>query len=158
MPLAPSLLFPPFRLDLTDERLWRGVQAVFLRRKTFAVLRYLAEHAGQLVTKEDILEAVWLDTVVSKGVLTECVRELRNALGDDPEAPRFVETVRGRGYRFIAPVTTQPVRSLEPSRIRSLETAGLQTPDAGHRDSPLVGRDTEIAQLQQWLQTALSST
>src|SRR5438552_2289439 len=108
MPSSHSLFFPSFCFDLADERLWHGTEAIVLRRKTLAVLRYLVEHPDQLVTKEELLAAVWPETVVSEGILSVSMRELRKALGDDPEAPVFVETVYGRGYRFIAPVSIAP--------------------------------------------------
>jgi DNA-binding winged helix-turn-helix (wHTH) protein len=77
------LCFFPFRLDLSSEQLWRDEQVLALRPKTFAVLRYLVEHSGKLVTKDDLLDTVWAGTVVSDTVLKSCIRELREALGDD---------------------------------------------------------------------------
>jgi adenylate cyclase len=105
------LSFPPFRLDLANEQLWREQELIPLRPKTFAVLHYLAEHAGRLVTKDELLHAVWGDTQVSDEGLWDYIRELRQALGDDPHTPQFIETVRGRGYRFLPSITTQPVQS-----------------------------------------------
>src|SRR5206468_3414950 len=64
-------------------------------------------HAGQLVSKEALLNAVWPQTYVSDVVLMVCIRELRRALGDDAKQPRYIETVHRRGYRFIAAATTQ---------------------------------------------------
>jgi DNA-binding winged helix-turn-helix (wHTH) protein/predicted ATPase len=153
-----ELLFPPFRLDIIDERLWRGVEAIPLRRKTFIVLRYLAEHAAQLVTKEVLLDAVWPDVVVSEGALTECVRELRKALGDDSRSPRFIETVHGRGYRFIAPVATAPLVISSQfsvlSKNETMTTSSQLTTNNWQLTTRLVGRDTELAQLHHWLQKA----
>ena len=77
---------------------------VELRPKAFGVLRYLAEHAGRLVTKEALLDAVWGQTLVSEATLTGCLREIRMALGDNARAPQFIETVHRRGYRFIAKI------------------------------------------------------
>src|SRR5215510_7016541 len=99
-----SLLFPPFRLDVRGERLWRGSEVIPLRPKTFAVLRYLAERPGHLALKDELLDAVWGKIAVSDTVLKSCVRELREALGDDASLPRYVETVHGRGYRFATTV------------------------------------------------------
>src|SRR5262245_50466731 len=101
-----QVTFRHFRFDPSDERLWRGTREIALRPKTFAVLRFLVERAGQLVTKEELLDAVWPDTAVSDVVPIVCVRELRQALGDQADAPHFIETVPRRGYRFIAPVAT----------------------------------------------------
>src|SRR5262252_8975398 len=105
MPEPQCLVFGPFRLDLRDERLWCGPEATPLSPKTFAVLRCLVTQAGQLVTKEALLEAVWPDTAVSESILTVAIRTLRRVLGDQAHTPRFIETVHGRGYRFIAPVS-----------------------------------------------------
>ncbi len=80
---------------------FRGDTPVPLRPKTWAVLCHLAGRPGQLVTKDDLLAAVWADVAVTEDVLRISIRELRRALGDDPEAPRFIETVHGRGYRFL---------------------------------------------------------
>jgi adenylate cyclase len=134
-----ELHFPPFRLDVNNEQLWREQQEVPLRRKTFAILRYLAEHSGQLVTKEDLLQAVWGNTLVSEEGLRDYLREIRHALGDDAGAPQFVETVRGRGYCFLPTVSiAQPVpsselqtSSSEPSPIPNPQTPipSLSLPD-----------------------------
>jgi TolB-like protein/DNA-binding winged helix-turn-helix (wHTH) protein/lipopolysaccharide biosynthesis regulator YciM len=106
-----EIFFPPFHLDLANEQLWREKELIPLRPKTFAVLRYLVEHAGRLVTKDELLHAVWGETQVSEEGLRDYLREIRQALGDEADAPRFVETVRGRGYRFLPSITTQPVQS-----------------------------------------------
>jgi DNA-binding winged helix-turn-helix (wHTH) protein len=74
-------------------------------------LRYLAEHAGCLVTKEELLREAWPDTVVSEWALTTCIHEIRKTLGDNPHAPRYIETVHRRGYRFLPTTTAQPVPS-----------------------------------------------
>lgn len=102
-PEPDLLLFPPFRLDALNERLWRESERVRLRPKAFAVLRYLVEHAGELVSRQELLRVVWPNTHVSEGVLRWYLHELREALGDEAEEPRFIETVAGRGYRFLAP-------------------------------------------------------
>jgi len=106
-----SVAFPPFRLDLSSEQLWRDSQAIALRPKTFAVLRYLVEHEGQLVTKDALLDAVWAGTVVGDTVLKSCIGELRQALGDDVQKPRYIATVHRRGYRFIGPLGPLPDQS-----------------------------------------------
>src|SRR5215813_12352479 len=98
------LNFGPFRLDVRNQQLWRGQEVVRLTNKALAVLRYLAEHSGQLVTKDDLFAAVWPEVVVSDSALVVCIRELRRALGDERRAPQFIETVHGRGYRFIGVV------------------------------------------------------
>ena len=115
---AELRVFPPFRLDPNNEQLWRGSQEVRLRRKTFAVLRHLVQRPGQLVTKAALLDAVWPDVSVSDSMPAISVRELRKALGDAAEKPRFIETVQGRGYRFIAEVKLEPVERPAPPPVR----------------------------------------
>src|SRR5215510_8576380 len=99
------LSFDRYSLDLANEQLLHDGEVVSLTPKAFAVLRRLVEDAGQLVKKEDLLRSVWRDTHVSDGVVRVIVLEIRRALGDDSEQPRFIETVSRRGYRFIAPRT-----------------------------------------------------
>ena len=82
MPSASQWVFGSFRLDTTNECLWHGTDTVALKPKTFAVLQYLVAHAGQLVTKAALLDAVWPETAVGDGVLKVCIAELRKALGD----------------------------------------------------------------------------
>src|SRR5580704_5524745 len=95
--------FPPFLLEAHNQRLWRGGDEIRLRTKTFAVLRYLVERPGELVTKAALLDSIWANVSVSDSMPAISIRELRYALGDDVRNPRFIETVQGRGYRFIAP-------------------------------------------------------
>jgi DNA-binding winged helix-turn-helix (wHTH) protein len=159
--LERSVFFPPFRLDLANERLWRLAQPLPLRPKTFAVLRCFVEHPGQLLTKEALFEAVWPATVVSDVVLKVCVRELRHALGDNARQPRFIETVHGRGYRFIGSVTAAPQPAMPQDASKRM--AKLQSPefvgarlDAAH--GPIVGREVEIASLHQCLDKVWSGT
>lgn len=91
----------PLRLDLADERLWDGERVIPLPPTALSMLRYFVTHPNQLLTKEGILEAVWPDTFVTEALIKDYVQDLRRALGDDPKAPRFIETVRGRGYRYL---------------------------------------------------------
>ena len=87
MAQASPIEFPPFHLDVANEQLWRGPEQIHLRPKTFAVLRYLVAHPEQLVTKEELLSAVWPETYVSDVVPMGCIRDLRKVLGDDAKEP-----------------------------------------------------------------------
>ncbi len=130
-------VFEPFRLDVLDERLWERDKSVRLGHKALAVLQRLVSQPGQLITKDDLLASAWPNTAVTDAVLTTAMRELREALGDPARTPRFVETVHGRGYRFIAPV---------------VETSTLVLPVESTR-RPLVGREAEWARLGEWYAT-----
>jgi predicted ATPase/DNA-binding winged helix-turn-helix (wHTH) protein len=136
--MAPErrLTFGPFQLDVTDGRLWQGAHVVALRPRALAVLRYLAQHPGRLVTKAELRQQVWGDTHVTDTVLRVCVREIRAALGDAAAAPQYVETVGQEGYRFLAG--------------GELERSPPLTP------GPLVGRQGEVERLAGWFQRAAS--
>ena len=133
---AGSVHFGDYRLDAPNAQLWRGQQQVKLSPKALSVLDYLASRPGQLVSKDELFSAVWPEVVVSEGTLTECVREVRRALGETARAPRFIETVHRRGYRFIGQVKETAVSSVSsspplPARL-------------------VVGREAELAQLRGW--------
>src|SRR5262249_35288809 len=134
------LCFPPFRLDLVNERLWRDAQEIPLRRETFAVLRYLVEHPGQLVTKEALLEAIWAGIDVSDVAPGVCIQELRRALGDDRKTPRFIVTIHRRGYRFIAPLSTT-VSPVQSSKFKVQSSKTEPASSTQHPASTLVGRE-----------------
>lgn len=101
----------PYRLDLRDERLWKDGRPVRLGGKAFAILRVLMESPQTLVTKDELFERVWAGLAVSESVLTTAVKELRQALGDDARRPTTIETVHGRGYRFLLPVGPEDAAS-----------------------------------------------
>jgi serine/threonine-protein kinase len=96
--------FGDFTLDAGDRLLLRGDEPVPLRPKAFQTLLFLVEHRGHVVTRDDLLDGVWADTNVSEAVLTHCVTEVRQALGDDRRRPRHVMTVPRVGYKFVAEV------------------------------------------------------
>jgi DNA-binding winged helix-turn-helix (wHTH) protein/predicted ATPase len=133
-----DLIFEPFRLDLTHGRLWRGHQLIALRRRSLAVLRYLAEHPGRLVPKTELRQQVWGDTHVTDTVLRVCVQEIRAALGDSAAAPRYLETMEPHGYRWLV----------------AQELGGLPPVAAG----PIVGRQPEVNRLEAWFLRAATGT
>ncbi len=99
------LAFGEYRLDAVSGHLYRGAVPMPLTPKAFALLQYLAERAGRLVPKQELLDAVWPGVFVGDAVLKVTIREVRKSLEDDPRTPRFIETAHRRGYRFMAPVT-----------------------------------------------------
>ena len=143
MSAEDGLAGAPWRVDWTNECVWRGDEMVLLPPKAFAVLRLLMAQAGQLVTKEALLQAVWQETVVSEAVLTNCIGVVRKALRDTPQAPRFIQTVHRRGYRFIGHLPTVAPSPLPPSPL---------SPPRAAPPAPLcVGREREFTHLHQWL-------
>ena len=97
-----TLEFGPYRLESGPGRLWRDSEEIALSPKSLKVLAYLARHQGRLVTKEELREQVWGATQVTDTRLRVIVREVRAALGDDQNGREYLETVPGRGYRFVA--------------------------------------------------------
>jgi len=100
-----TLVFGSCTLDRAGARLRRDGQVVSLTPRAYDVLKYLAEHAGRLVTKQELFDAIWTDVFVGDAALKVCIREIRRALDDDAQQPRYIETAHRRGYRFMAPVT-----------------------------------------------------
>jgi eukaryotic-like serine/threonine-protein kinase len=105
--------FGEFTLDVDEGFLRRRGQEVALRPKSFEVLTYLVEHHGHLVSKAALTEAVWPDTAVSDNSLTQCLVEIRRALGD--ESQQLIRTVARRGYLLTAPVTTPVQVARQPA-------------------------------------------
>src|SRR5262249_20850340 len=101
-------------VDWANECVWHGRESVRLPPKVCAVLRLLVAHTGHLVTKEALLQAVWPDTVVSEGVLTTCIGELRKALGETAQAPRFIQTV----HRLMGDLPPDRPAALPPGSPR----------------------------------------
>ena len=103
--MAPgSFRFDRFRLDPLDRRLTRDGAPVELNTRYLDALALLASEPGKLVSKDRFLAEVWRGVPVTDEALTQCIKTLRNRLGDDAANPRFIETVPKHGYRFIAPV------------------------------------------------------
>src|SRR3984957_8011452 len=146
-PRRPMKVFPPFRLDTVNQCLWRrgdpGQEArILLTPKPFAILEYLVEHAGRLVTHDELLEAVWPDTVVEPQAVKKHVLGVRAALGDRARNSLFIETIPTRGYRFIAGGT------------ESIATSPTVSGTAAPGD--LVGRGGALEALRETWQHALS--
>lgn len=136
----------PLSLDFASGELRCGQARVRLRRKSLAVLRYLAEHPGRLVTKDELLEAVWPDTYVTDGVLKVCVAELRKALrealGPAVAGPDLLVTLHGQGYRLDLPAEAQP-----PVRAAVVPAAPTAAAGAPLAAGSVVGREAELRQL-----------
>jgi DNA-binding winged helix-turn-helix (wHTH) protein/tetratricopeptide (TPR) repeat protein len=136
--------FRRFRLDTAYQCLWRRSDSgenerLPLKPKSFAMLRYLVDHAGRLVTQDELLDAVWPDTHVHPGVLKRHMFDIRNALGDDAMRPVFIETLPRRGYQFIAPV----------------EDALIETAELASGPERFVGRHSDLGELDEYLSRAL---
>ena len=111
--LPPRLRFGRYVLDLERGCLLSGGEEVALRPKTFDLLSYLVSNPSRLVSKDELLAAVWPDVLVSDDSIVQCITELRRALGDPDQ--RLIKTVQRRGYRFEAPISVEPDTALPPS-------------------------------------------
>ena len=125
-----SMAFDSYLLDLLAGHLYGRSGVIPLTPKASALLEYLAANPGRLLSKRELLDALWPRAYVTDGVLKVCIREIRRALGDDARTPRVIETAHRRGYRFIARVevveergTRQPApawtrRTADPGSVR----------------------------------------
>src|SRR5215813_10905578 len=91
----------------------RKGRTVRLEPKVMQVLSFLAQHHGELVSKERLIQAVWADTFVTDAVLTRCISELRKTFNDDPKKPKFIETIAKSGYRLIPAPENPKTKSLK---------------------------------------------
>src|SRR5215470_12373151 len=123
--------FEGFTLDVACSSLRAGNRAVALRPKSFEVLRYLVENADRLVTKEELMKAIWPNVVVTDESLSHCVSEVRQALGDSNQT--IIATMPRRGYRFTAPVFRLAANAA---------AAPPASPNSSRRQQPSVNRPT----------------
>jgi DNA-binding winged helix-turn-helix (wHTH) protein/TolB-like protein/Flp pilus assembly protein TadD len=105
--------FGPYRLDPAGRHLLLDGEPVALTARVFDILLYFVQNSGRLITKEEVLSAVWQDSFVEEGNLTRNVSTLRKALGDNSDDPRYIVTLPGRGYTFV-PVVREARDSDEP--------------------------------------------
>ena len=136
----PPEASPAVRIEPENEWAWCGARRLRLTPRAFAVLRHLVEHRGRLVTKQELLAAVWRDAVVSDAALASGIRDLRRALGDSSAAPRYIQTVHRRGFRFIGPLVSTSAAAPAPAAATT---------------STLVGRVAELGRLRARLDGAL---
>src|SRR5688572_31842814 len=117
-----SYAFDRFRLRTVQHELLRDGEPVALEPKAFALLSQLLAHPGELMGRDTLLDTVWGHRFVTPGVLSRSVAQLRKALGDDSEHPRYIQTVHALGYRFIAPVTCSDEATTAPMLEASTAT------------------------------------
>ena len=127
--------FAEFELDFGRYELRRGNRVLKLEKIPMELLTLLTESNGRLVSRDEIVEKIWgkdvfLDT--EHGINT-AIRKIRQVLGDDPEEPRFVQTVTGKGYRFIAPATSVEDRINDRTINDRIEDRGNGSKGSGER-------------------------
>lgn len=134
----PAYLFREFELVPSQRVLLRGGKPVHLRSRAFDVLVALAERAGKLVSKTELMDLVWPGLAVEENNLTVQLSALRSAMDDGPRDPRIITTVSRRGYRFTA-----PVQVVERDSPEAFKRHNLPAPLSG-----LIGRDAALAALE----------
>ncbi|MBT9487359.1 MAG: helix-turn-helix transcriptional regulator [Rubrivivax sp.] len=160
-PPALRLSFDHFELDITNARLCRAGVEVPLPPKSFALLAHLAQRPGELVLKDTLLDTVWGRRFVSEGAVKTVVSELRAALGDDARAPRWIETVQRRGYRFLGqvrpadsgPATAPPAPPTPPSTPAAAPLP-MPLPAAPTRGNLPAGLQRLVGRTAAWAQVA----
>lgn len=135
--------FESFGLDTSNECLWRKGVQITLPPKPFAVLRYLVDNPGRLVTHDELLDALWPETFVQPQVLRTYMLELRKVLEDDAKNPRFIQTLPKRGYRFVAPVTDTP-----PGQQKTTPASESDSAAPAGMAASIVDRTVELSRLQ----------
>ena len=159
MPTNTQIPLGRFRLDVTNECLWEGVRAIALRPKAYAVLKHLVDRPGQLVTKHELLEAVWPGTFVGDAVLKSTIGQLREALGDDAESPRYIQTAHRRGYRFVGAIDGAAAAAPQAQEPRESAAVSHLPGPGGSPAQPtrsVLGREAELSKLRAWLELALA--
>ncbi len=124
----PRLQVGEWWADRTTNELGRAGDTVRIEPKAMEVLMLLADHADRVVSREELLTTVWPGVVVGDEALTQSIIKLRRALGDDPRAPSYIETIPKRGYRLIAPVRKS--EDVQPTRGDAMAETPPQTPPA----------------------------
>ncbi len=130
--------FDVFRVDPVRRRLLRGGEQVPLTPKAFAILLVLLERRGEVVEKEDLLQRIWPDTHVTEANLTQNVSSLRKALGERANDHRYVVTVPGRGYSFVAEILEVPREATGELQIVRDSPAPLAEPVSIAQPVPVV--------------------
>ena len=145
-PSAIRLLFGPFELNVAERSLKKANQVVPLGGRAYDILIALLENAGGVVGKAELIARAWPDVTVEEGSLRVHLSALRKALGDGQFGNKYIASIQGHGYSFIAPVTRLPA-----DRDRSGASEGISNlPPALGR---MVGRDNVVREIQGWLET-----
>jgi DNA-binding winged helix-turn-helix (wHTH) protein len=124
--------FGDYVLDTQRHELHGAGEPIKLRRKVFQVLVYLLAHRDRVVSKPELLEQLWPDQFVGEATLTSTIKSLRQALGERGRTARFVRTLHGQGYRFVAAIEVGEPRPADEVPLMALPTSGASNPLAPH--------------------------
>ncbi|MFM7446229.1 MAG: transcriptional regulator, partial [Tabrizicola sp.] len=126
--IPQALTIAGITLDLANGRIRRGVEDIPLRARSFALLEFLARNRGRVVSKDELLTALWPDVTVTEDSLTRCVHEVRQALG--PEGAACLQTVPRRGYLLLVqePPSDRPAAPSSPATDQSFPDQQIKQP------------------------------
>jgi len=141
-----TYVFAGVEVDAGAHRLLRDGREIAIEPKAFAVLLVFLSHPGQLLSRDQLLDAVWGHSFITPATLNRIIAQLRKALADDSDAPHCIQTVHGLGYRFIAPL--QQVHEERTPELRFAPPARARLPE---RTEPLIGRGRDLEALAQAL-------
>lgn len=128
---ATTITFPPYRLRSDVDVLYVGEKVVALEPNAVRVLRFLIENRERVVSKSELLDAVWRDIFTTEDVLKKAVSQIRRSLQDDRRKPHYIETHHRRGYRFIAVVTPPPSNAAADWRVpQTIENEKTENTDS----------------------------
>ncbi len=161
MPIVNTYQFGMFRLEVSERRLLREGAEIPLRLKVFDTLCVLVENAGRLVTKEELLQKIWPNTVVEENNLNHNISTIRKALGEKATGQSFIETVPRVGYRFVAPTVplgpSTDTKSASPDSERNVSEPPRQqirfctAPDGVRIAYSTVGSGYPLLKAANWL-------
>lgn len=153
--------FGAFEADRTAYRVTRGANVLELTPKLLDLLFHLLDKPGQLVTKDELLDAVWPGANVTENAMAQAISDLREALGDEASAPTYIRTIARRGYRFIAqvqagsdPGQTGVRPGSDPGQTPAAVTAAAELPSLAVMDFANLSADPEVA----WLGAGIAET
>jgi DNA-binding winged helix-turn-helix (wHTH) protein len=121
-------IFSDYILNTPHYELFRNGHSVGMRRKTLDILIYLIQNRHRVVSQDELLDSIWPETAVGNNVVINCIKEIRDAIGDDGRNQKIIKTLHRRGYRFIADVTEQAeeLPKLNAPVVRSYSTTTLR--------------------------------
>jgi predicted ATPase/DNA-binding winged helix-turn-helix (wHTH) protein len=149
-PAADEISFGPFQLRASQRLLTREGVVVELGARAYDILLALASAPNEVLSKEDLIARVWPEVVVEEGSLRFHMNSLRKALGDGKEGARFIKTLSGRGYCFVAEISRGSVQRIAPLTAPS----GLPHANLPNRLNRIIGRDEEVSQIAAQLRSS----
>ena len=117
--------FGEFEIDLGQHELRRSGQAVRIEPQVFDLLLYLVRHRDRIVSKDELIEAIWQGRVISEAALSTCISAARRAVGDSGESQNLIRTVPKRGFRFVGGIDHEPSPQLMPANDGNAADVGL---------------------------------